>query len=52
MIKFEKIYTLTAKNLHNLCTFRIIKISLVLRYIYIISKDQKWFMFNVNNYIN
>lgn len=39
MIKFEKMYILTIKNLQNFGTYYIIKISLVLQSTYIIPGD-------------
>ena len=43
---------LTAENSHNLGAYRIIKILLVIRSTYVISKDQDKFVFDVNNYID
>lgn len=39
MIKLKKIYALTPKNLHNLSTYQIIKISLVLCIICMMPKN-------------
>lgn len=45
-------YASTVENSHNLSTYKIIKILLVLRNIYVISKDQDKFVFYINNYID
>ena len=52
MIELKKIRGLTIKNLHNLGTHWIIKISSVLYSTYMILKNQNKFVFYVNNYIN
>ena len=52
IVEFEKMYILMAKHLCNLAAYYIVKISLILRTAYIISKNQKKIVFYVNNYIN
>ena len=52
MIKFEKMYALTAKNPYNLSAHWIIKISSVLRSTYMVLKDQNKYVFYINNYID
>lgn len=53
MIKLEKIRALTAKSFCKLGAYQIIKILLSILYgIYIISRKQDKFVFNINNHIN
>lgn len=52
MIELGKMRTLTTKNFHNLGDYCIIEISLILHYIYFVSRDQNKVLFYVNNYIN
>ena len=52
IIKFEKIYALTTKNLCNFNVYQMIKISLVLCNTYIVSRHQNKFMFYIYYYIN
>lgn len=52
MIKLEKICVFTAKNFHNLDTYQIIEILLVLRNTHTVSNNQDQFMYYVKNYID
>lgn len=52
MIKFKKWRNLTAKHPHNFDAYFIVKISSILRNIYIVSRDQEKIEFYVNNYID
>lgn len=52
MIEFEKMYTLIIKNLCKLKAHEIIEVSSVLHSAYLVFKDQKKFVFYINNFIN
>lgn len=52
MVELDKWHASTAKNPRNLRAHRIIEVSLVLRSVYVVSKDQDRMVFYVNNYIN
>ena len=52
MIELKEIYTLIAKNLYNLSTYQIIKISINFCNLQIIYRDKDKVIFYINNYIN
>ena len=52
MIKFEKLYVLTAKNFPHFNVHQIMKIFLILYSIYEVLMDQIKFVFYINYFIN
>lgn len=52
IVEFEKWCISIAKNLHNLDTHHIVKISPILSNAYIIPRDQIKIIFHVNNHID